>query len=270
MSDTNDRSSAAPPKGQYDVARIPPRSLRGRLCPDTFTLDGAVYTLEKHLKHDFFASTARYRGDHGRRVCLKHFHTESCLLIPLGWAGRYMCNREIGFYRHLADVEGVPALVGKLGESGMVHEWIEGCDLLDYAQDARMGRPERRGADDFFDRLDQLALTLHQRDVAYVDLNKPDNVLVGDDGRPYLVDFQISYRRPRRRWNLLGRWLFGVLCREDLYHVRKLKRKFRRDLMTDHELRRSYQRSFLLSFHRQFAHPFQRVRRWVLTKLGAR
>jgi len=257
-------------KGQYDVARIPPRSLRGKLCPDQFEVEGVTYTLEKHLKHDFFASTGCYAGSDGRRVCLKRFHTEPFLLIPLGWSGRYMCNREIRFYRHLADVEGIPALVGKLGSSGLVHQWIEGCDLLDYAAKGADPEPEEKVPDDFFDRLAQLTLELHDRGVAYVDLNKPDNVLVGDDERPYLVDFQISFRRPERRWNLLGRWLFRVLCREDMYHVRKLKRKFRRDLMDDEELRRSYERSLLLSFHRKFAHPFQKFRRWVLTRLGAR
>ena len=257
-------------KGQYDVARIPPRSLRGKLCPDRFEVEGVTYTLEKHLKHDFFASTGCYLGDNGQRVCLKRFHTESFLLIPLGWSGRYMCNREIRFYRHLADVEGIPALVGKLGSSGLVHQWVEGCDLLDYAAKGADPEPAEKVPDNFFDRLEQLTVDLHHRGVAYVDLNKPDNVLVGDDGRPYLVDFQISFRRPRRRWNLPGRWLFNVLCREDLYHVRKLKRKFRRDLMDDEELRRSYDRSLLLSFHRKFAHPFQKLRRWVLTKLGAR
>jgi serine/threonine protein kinase len=258
-------------KGQYDVARLPPKMIRGRLAPDSFELDGHAYRLEKHLKADFFAATGRYADESGRRVCLKHFHTESFWLIPLGWAGRYMCNREIGFYRHLEDVQGVPALVGKLGTSGMVHEWIEGCDLLDVRREEQAEGGSRAAVSDtFFDELEALALELHSRGVAYVDLNKPDNVLVGDDGRPYLVDFQISFRQPRQRWRLFGRWLFKVLTREDLYHVRKLKRKFRRDLMSPEEIERSYQRSFILSAHRRIAPTFQRVRRWVLRKLGAR
>lgn len=271
MSTTEPASGSKPYKGQYDVARLPPKMIRGKLVPDSFELDGLTYRLEKHLKADFFAATGRYVDSNGRRVCLKHFHTESFWFIPLGWAGRYMCNREIGFYRHLADVEGVPGLVGKLGKSGMVHEWVEGCDLLDVP---RVEIPDggRRAAvsDDFFDRLQELTLQLHEHGVAYVDLNKPDNVLAGDDGRPHLVDFQISLRRPRQKWRIFGRWLFKVMCREDLYHVRKLKRKFRRDLMTSREIEQSYQRSFLLSIHRKFAPTFQRLRRWVLTKLGAR
>jgi len=257
-------------KGQYEVARIPPRILRGKLVPEEFELAGVLYRLEKRLKHDFFASTGRYVDEGGRRVCLKHFHTEPCLGIPLAWSGRYMCNREMRFYRHLAEVEGVPALVGKLGDSGMVHAWVDGCDLLDVEMEAWEGGRRAKVPEDFFDRLERLARELHDRGVAYVDLNKPDNVLVGDDGGPYLVDFQISYRRPEGRWGGAGRWLFRQLVREDLYHVRKLKRKFRRDLMTEDELARSYERSTLLSIHRVFAHPFQRMRRWVLTKLGAR
>jgi RIO-like serine/threonine protein kinase len=255
------QKNSAKPKGQYDVARIPPKMLRGQLVPERFELDGVAYTLEKHLKADFFAATGRYADPEGRRVCLKHFHTESWIGMPLGWAGRHMCNREIGFYRLLDGVAGIPRLVGKLGQSGLVHQWIDGCDLLDVTG---------KVADDFFDRLEQLTLELHRRGVAYVDLNKPDNVLVGDDGRPYLVDFQISYRCPQSRWRVFGQSLFSQLCHEDLYHVRKLKRKFRRDLMTPEELAASYERSWVLSVHRKFAHPFQQVRRWVLTRLGAR
>lgn len=44
-------------KGQYDVARIPPRMLRGDLTPHEFQLGGVTYRLEKHLKADFFAAT---------------------------------------------------------------------------------------------------------------------------------------------------------------------------------------------------------------------
>ena len=286
-------NQAKPPKGQYDVARIPPRMLRGKLAPDSFELDGVTWTRQKHLKADFFAATGCYVAPDGRRVCLKHFHTEPYCLIPLGWAGRYMCRREMRFYRHLAGLEGLPGLVGQVGPSAFAHEWIEGHDLLEgglapHRSAGEGGVPvplnddiERQEGqapfaaqkepvpDDFFERLARLVLELHARGVAYVDLNKPDNVLVGDDGRPYLVDFQISYLRPGR-WNLVGRWLFRALCREDLYHVRKLKRKVRRDLMSPEELRESYRRSFLLSVHRRIAHPFQRLRRWALARLGAR
>ena len=128
--------SAGPTKGQYEVARIPPRMLRGQLVPDEFDLDGVSWRLERHLKADFFAATGRYLADDGRRACLKHFHTEPYLGVPLGWAGRYMCRREMRFYRHLEGVEGVPALIGQRGSSGLVHEWIDGADLLD--------RPDRR------------------------------------------------------------------------------------------------------------------------------
>ena len=261
MAEGGEHSEDRKVKGQYEVARIPPRMLRGALAPESFELEGVTYRLEAHLKADFFAATGRYVGSDGRRVCYKHFHTEPYLFVPLGWAGRLMCRREIRFYRLLAGVEGIPGLVGGHGDSTLVHEWIDGADLLDRRDEA---------PDDFFDRLEALTEALHARGVAYVDMNKPDNVILGDDGRPYLVDFQISFRQPRQRWRLVGRWLFRILCREDRYHVRKLKRKMRRDLMTPEELAASYRRSFLLSVHRKIAHPFQRLRRWVLTKLGAR
>jgi predicted Ser/Thr protein kinase len=258
---TDNESQQPQTKGQYDVARIPPKMLRGELAPESFELEGVTYRLVRQLKADFFASTGLFEGDEGTRVCYKHFHTESYLCVPLAWAGRHMCNREISFYELLADVDYIPRLVGKYGDSTLVHEWVEGADLLD-----------RRGdiPDDFFDHLERLTSELHERGVAYVDMNKPDNVIAGDDGRPHLVDFQISFHQPKQKWRLFGRWLFKVFCREDLYHVRKLKRKMRPDLMSEEELADSYRRSWILSIHRVFAHPFQRFRRWLLTRLGAR
>jgi hypothetical protein len=45
---------------------------------------------------------------------------------------------------------------------------------------------------DFFERLDELVRSLHARGVAHNDLHKEQNVLVGEDGWPWLVDFQLA------------------------------------------------------------------------------
>lgn len=246
--------------GGNHAGRIPKRILRGKLPRERFVLEGRTYRLERTLKQDFFAATGRYAGPEGERVVLKHYHTEPFLGLPLEWAGRWMADREVRHYRALQDLDGVPRLVGRIGRSAFVHEWVYGEDLLDRREPV---------PDDFFDRLDRLLDAVHARGLAYVDANKPDNVLVAArDGRPVLIDFQISWM-PKRRGPLRRR-ILAVLQREDRYHFRKLKRRYRPDRMTPEEREASRRRSRLLSLHRLVGAPLRDLRRWVLRRLGAR
>jgi predicted Ser/Thr protein kinase len=245
--------------------RIPPRILRGKMPVESFALNGKTYRLEKILKQDFFAATGRYVGPDGadgkpEKAVLKHYHTEPWLGIWLEWTGVAMCKREVRHYRLLEDLAGIPKLLGRVGKSAFAHAWVEGDDLLDVKDVV---------PDDFFDRLEALVGAIHDRGMAYVDMNKPDNVLVGPGGQPFLIDFQISYLAGPRCGRIRRR-ILAALQREDMYHVRKLKRKIRRDLMTPEEIENSYRRSRLLRFHRLFGAPLRDLRRKILDHLKAR
>ena len=246
-----------------EQGRVPKRILRGGWARDSFTLAGRTYRLEKVLKHDFFAVTARYRDPDGLPVCLKHYHTEPWLGWPLDWAGRLMADREVRHYRLLQDLGGVPRLLGRVGKSAFVHAWVEGHDLLDQTEPL---------PDDFFDRVEALVRALHSRGMAYVDMNKPDNVLVSREGRPVLIDFQISWapRIGRGPVGALKRRVLAMLQEADLYHVRKLKRLYRKDLMTPEELAASYRRPWFLNLHRAFGAPLRDLRRKFLEWVGSR
>jgi len=246
-----------------EQGRVPKRILRGKWARDSFALAGRTYTLEKVLKHDFFAVTARFRGPDGDAVCLKHYHTEPWLGLDLEWAGRLMADREVRHYRLLQDLDGVPRLLGRVGKSAFAHSWVEGDDLLD--------RKDRL-PDDFFDRLEALVAAVHAHGMAYVDMNKPDNVLVGGDGRPALVDFQISWA-PRPSRGPLGRIkrrLLAMFQEADRYHVRKLKRLYRPDLMTAEERAAGKERPWFLGLHRVVGAPLRDLRRKFLEWVGAR
>ncbi|KPK48635.1 MAG: hypothetical protein AMK72_06450 [Planctomycetes bacterium SM23_25] len=246
-----------------EQGRVPNRILRGKMPRASFDLGGRTYRLEKTLKQDFFAATGRYVSDDGRRVCLKHYHEEPFLGWPLQWAGRLMADREVRHYRLLQDTGGVPRLVGRVGKSAFVHEWVEGHDLLD-----RAAPPP----DDFFDRLEGLVESLHARGMAYVDMNKPDNVLVADDGRPVLIDFQISWAPRPSPWPLgaVKRRLLAMLQEADRFHVGKLKRLYRGDLMTPEQRAASKRPPWFLRIHRVFGAPLRDLRRRVLEWVGAR
>jgi len=246
-----------------EQGRVPKRILRGRMPRPEFTLAGRTYRLEKTLKQDFFAATGRYVGPGGERVVLKHYHTEPWLGCPLAWAGRLMADREVRHYRLLQDTGNVPRLLGRVGTSALVHAWVEGADLLD--------RRERL-PDDFFDRLESLVATIHRHNMAYVDMNKPDNVLVADDGRPVLIDFQISWapRLGPGPLQPLKRRVLTLLQEADRYHVRKLKRKYRADLMTPEDRAAAKKPPWFLRVHRIVGAPLRDLRRKVLEWVGAR
>jgi hypothetical protein len=222
---------------------------RGDL-PATLELSGRRLRHVATAKHDFWAATGFYEDDAGARVVLKAYRTARFAGAPLRWLGRWQCRREVGFYRRLAGLPCVPALLESFGETAYVRAFVAGHPL------------SRRGAvpDGFWPGLDTAFREVHRRGVAYVDANKPENVLVGDDGRPYLIDFQIAWggrARPRG----VGQWWLERLQREDLYHLLKHKRRFSPHLMTPEELARVRHRSLLIRAHRVLNRPYLVVRR---------
>lgn len=75
-------------------------------------------------------------------------------------------------------------------------------------------------ASDFFAVLRERVQAMHARGVCHNDLHKENNVLVGGDGWPRLIDFQLASRHDRRGGSFRRR------CREDLRHVHKHERRY--------------------------------------------
>ncbi|MDX2197581.1 MAG: hypothetical protein SF069_01260 [Phycisphaerae bacterium] len=226
--------------------------------PAEVECEGCKYLLAQTFKHDFFAATGLY-NQKDRAAVLKVGRIGGFFGLPLSWIGRSLRNREVRIYRRVADLPGVPALIGTVGPTGFMHDFVPGHPL---------GRDERVG-DAFFDQLEALLREIHARDIAYVDLNKRQNVLVGDDGRPYLIDFQISYELPR--WRLLrwGPWLWTLrrLQKADWYHFCKHKVRLRPDLATAEERRAVEHVSIWIRMHRWIARPIIQARRGLLRRI---
>ena len=149
---------------------------------EELVVDARRFELRRVFKDDFFATTAMYEGDSGR-VLFKVHRVAPFLGLPLAWLGRVLANREATAFERLADVEGVPRLMARHGRTGLIREYIDGHAL----------QKGERVPDDFHLRLRSLIDEIHARGMAYVDLEKCENVLVGDDGKPYLFDFQIAW-----------------------------------------------------------------------------
>jgi hypothetical protein len=228
--------------------------------PPHFRLGTVEYRLERTYKHDFFAATGLYSA--GReRVVLKLGRRASCWGFPLHWLGRWLCRREVAVYEAAAGIEGIPALVGRLGDTGLVHVFVPGHPL----------QPGERVGDDFFERLHGIIAGLHLRRIAYADLEKRENIIVAEDGRPTLIDFQISWHWPGSRhgvtrWipDFLGRRLFESLCAADMHHLGKHRRRHRPDQLDAQELAATRMRPRSLQVYRSIARPITWVRRGLL------
>ncbi len=246
------------------------RALGKAEMPERITLCDGDYRHLRTWKHDFFAATGLYEGPSGR-VVLKLGRTASLLGLPASWIGRLLCDREMDVYQAVDDLAGVPRCLGRWGQTGLVHVFVEGHPL--------QKREPVNG--EFFPCLERLIDELHRRDIAYVDLEKRENILVDSQGRPCLIDFQISWRWPsdagQRRQGLrrlipdsLGRYLLRRMQEGDRYHLLKHRRRHRPDTLTPEQIEASYRRGFLHGVHRRISRPLTLLRRSALKVLTGR
>ena len=130
--------------------------------------------------------------------------------------GPWQLRRETRAYERLAGLDGIPRLVGVVDRQAIALQFIDAPPL----QSAPRGSIEPA----FFDRLEALVRAVHGRGVAHGDLHHGD-VLVGNDGRPYLVDFSTSWiGGPDSTWP--ARTIFEQMRRADLRSIAKLRRRY--------------------------------------------
>lgn len=138
------------------------------------------------------------------------------------WArafARSAAAREARALSKLDGVDGVPALLGWNGRE-LLRSYIAGAPM-------QQAQPCDRAY--YRDALRLLA-RLHRCGVVHNDAAKEPNWLVGVDGRPALVDFQLAWTRGKRGA------LFRALAREDLRHLLKHKRTYCAQALTARQL----------------------------------
>lgn len=195
------------------------------------------YRIRKIFKDDFFALTLLVSDSEEQYWVLKI----SRIKVPwlrifqplLTWLGK----REALIYQYLQGTKGIP-LLKDFQANWFLHEFIQGDTL----------KVSKIVSDSFFDELLLLLQTLHQKNVAYVDLDKKDNIIVGFDQKPYLIDFQISLKF-KKTTGLLRHKLFHLFTESDLYHFYKHKRRIRKDLIQENEIQHRRKRSRLHTLH---------------------
>lgn len=239
-----------------------PRTLRalGKSEPPLMvTVDGETFERDQIFKHDSWAATAAYISQSGRHIVCKFNRQAAIGIIPMSWLGRFLARREKYFLSSLQGVRGIPKVYesvqvnGRAWKNAVAHDYIPGKPL----SISDKLRP------DFFEQVEKLLQVLHAQRIIYVDLHKQENVLVGDDGLPYLIDFQVSVQLPD--WALC-RPLFQALRDCDCYNFDKHR--------WIHGLPpasgKSWPMPIWIRLHRKIGVPLRTLRRRLLVLLGVR
>lgn len=220
------------------------------------------------MKHDSWAATGIYADDEGTRITCKFNRTQPALGLPMRWLGRRLASREAGFLRRLGHLDLVPPDMGPVSSEGKVLDnaaargFIEGRAFQTADQvDAR-----------FFAELKKLIADVHACDMAYVDLHKRENIIVGRDGLPYLIDFQVSFGT-WPRWPGQSRLIKAFVHKlqgMDDYHYRKHHARCLPESLTPEELAIYLQPPPLVRLHRRLTIPLRTLRRRLLVLLRIR
>ena len=236
----------APFNREYETLRALDSNLDLEPPSARLRLDGVEYRLLRVLKQDTWAASYLIeRADDGSwhvmKVARFRWRRFPGLSIPLP----AQTDHEVALYRRLAGLEGIPDLTGRPRRHAFLHAWIPGREI----------GPAVTLPGVFFAELEELLGQVHHRGIAYVDLEKDENVLVGDDGHPYLIDFQISLARPR--------WLVRVFQAEDERHLLKHRKNLAPATVTEADRNRVHDRSWLLTWHRKLTRPYFAIRRKI-------
>jgi predicted Ser/Thr protein kinase len=142
----------------------------------------------------------------------------------LGALGRRLLRRELNVYERLRGIPGIPRCFGRIDDESIVLEYVAGPSLREH--EALLA-----DRDAFFGRLLETLRAMHAAGIAHGDLKRKDNILVGPDEQPYLIDFGIAVFRSSRS-ALLNRLVFEPIRQLDCNAWIKLKYQRRFDALS--------------------------------------
>ena len=166
---------------------------------------------DRRLKRDLFGEVRLVERDGARRI----LRDTSVAPAWTRWIARRLLAREARALAALDGLGGVPGLL-RADRDRLERSYLDGQPLYE------------AGTTDpaYFREALRLLRRMHRAGVVHNDLAKEPNLLVGPDGRPAIIDFQLAWFAPRR-----GR-LFRLLGREDLRHLLKHKRSYCAERLT--------------------------------------
>jgi RIO-like serine/threonine protein kinase len=137
---------------------------------------------KRRLSEGRWANAVLYRYEHrGESWVVKDFSSRAPLVRHV--IGRFLIRREFGWLRRVDGLAAAPSGAFRIDAHALAYRFVPGTSLRLTAASA-LG-PE------FFPELESSLRALHERArLVHLDLRNAHNILVTDDGRPALLDFQ--------------------------------------------------------------------------------
>jgi len=125
--------------------------------------------------------------------------------------------REKKAYERLKGLKGVPILYRAIDGLALVIEAIPGNNIEAMETVAKL-------SDNFFEDLRVLVDNIHERGLAHCDLKRAPNIILGDDGKPYIVDWAASISK--REFGFFPLYLiYEMFIQDDLNAIIKIRLK---------------------------------------------
>lgn len=168
----------------------------------------------KLLKKDVFGRVSLIRSETGPLV---RRDTRDAPLV-VRWLARHLLAREVRALAVLEELEGVPSLICS-DKTTLDRSYVDGVPM-------QVGQPDNI---DYFQDAARVLRRMHRLGVVHNDLAKEPNFLLTSDGKPAIIDFQLSWFTRERGP------VFRALAREDIRHLLKHKRTYCPDHLTQRE-----------------------------------
>ncbi|MDR2863908.1 MAG: hypothetical protein LBV54_08600 [Puniceicoccales bacterium] len=144
---------------------------QARLTPDAL--------VSKHQGRFANAHVFHYRDENYDLIIKDFFHCPCAIRATLGRLGAY---REFVALSKLQGLPGISPSVYRLSPIAIAYTHISGKTLSDLK--GKTLPPA------FFHALETLVTRIHERGFVHLDMRNMGNILCGDNGSPYLIDFQ--------------------------------------------------------------------------------
>ena len=133
--------------------------------------------------------------------------------------GRMGLRREERIYQRLDGMPFVPRYLGRLDKDAIMLERVAATPIQEF------GRTDIDAS--FFDDLGECVASLHDRGVVHMDLRHRSNLLVGEDNKPRIIDFEAAVYVGR---SFLARWLLvPLLAPVDRSAVTKYRIRYQKE-----------------------------------------
>lgn len=132
-------------------------------------------------------------------VVVKDFGAKAAWVRPLG---RLQIARECRAYRRLGPLAGLPRLLGRIDAHALALELLDAQELV-FMPDRAENGPARHA------ELRAIVEAMHAKGLYHLDLRGIDNVMLGADGRVYVLDLAgaVGVRPGGLAERVIGRWL---------------------------------------------------------------